>query len=66
MQLQGLSGLVFLIRMEFGHMQPICVSRHFEFGSGHTQEGTCQRALHQFIFVHGSNVVVWILCNQLI
>ena len=27
----------------------ICVSRHFEFGSGHTQEGTCQRALHQFI-----------------
>jgi hypothetical protein len=27
----------------------ICVSRHFEFGSGHTQEGACQRALHQFV-----------------
>ena len=31
----------------------ICVSHHFKFGSGHTQEGACQRALHQF------NVCAW-------
>ena len=27
----------------------IRVSHHFKFGSGHTQEGACQRALQQFI-----------------